>query len=188
MVVNLRVCVLHNYWLINRYYCANDRWRFHTICVYRESYCVRTGGGITSKGSSLYLKIGNVTKSNLLDLEFFKTLLASFCQTAGSAINRYHYRFYLGHDRDDPFFSDQHSTELFRRTFDAETTRQCVPRSVDTSLKLVACRHSGRPAWAQNDAMLDAYLDGVDYFYRVNDDTKMLTDGWTDVFIRVLNR
>ena len=129
----------------------------------------------------------NINNNALLDFEFFTTLLTSFCRTAGSKINRYHYRFYLGYDRDDPFFSDRRAAEIFRRTFDAETARQCGPRSIDTSLKLVACRHSGRPAWAQNDALLDAYLDGVEYFYRVNDDTRMLTGGWTDIFVRILN-
>jgi len=147
-----------------------------------------SGGGITSKGSSVSSLSGNITETAFIDLQFFKTLLVSFCKTAGSTDNHYHFRFYLGYDRDDPLFTDRQASELFRRTFDAETSRQCVPRSVDTSLKLVACRHSGRPAWAQNDAMLDAYLDGVDYFYRVNDDTNMLTGGWVSKFIRVLNR
>lgn len=39
----------------------------------------------------------------------------------------------------------------------------------------IRCNHNGRPALAQNDAMVSAYLDGADYFYRVNDDTMLLT-------------
>jgi len=34
--------------------------------------------------------------------------------------------------------------------------------------------------------MLEAYLDHVDYMYRINDDTRMLTGGWTEKFISTL--
>jgi len=155
---------------------------------YRIRFLHCPGGGITLKNSSIPTNIRNVNESILLNLVFFKTLLGSFCRTAGSTSKCYHYRFYLGYDHDDPFFTDVRASQLFRRTFDAEAARQCGPRSVDTSVKLVACRHSGRPAWAQNDAMLDAYLDGVDYFYRINDDAEILTGNWTQKFERMLNR
>jgi hypothetical protein len=147
-----------------------------------------SGGGITSKGSKLRAAGGNVTEAALLDLEFFKTLLPSFCRTAGSEGNRYVYRFYLGYDNDDPLFIDRQGAAAFHQVFTSQTAVLCRPRSIVTSLRLVACRHSGRPAWAQNDAMLDAYLDGVEYFYRVNDDTRMMTGKWTDMFVATLKK
>ena len=37
----------------------------------------------------------------------------------------------------------------------------------DLQLHLIQCSHSRKPAWAQNDAMMEAYLDNIDYYYRV---------------------
>ena len=51
---------------------------------------------------------------------------------------------------------------------------------------MISCDHNGRPAWAQNDAMMEAYIDGMDYGYRINDDTLLLTSGWTEKFINAL--
>ena len=51
---------------------------------------------------------------------------------------------------------------------------------------MLKCSHNGKPAWAQNDAMVEAYIDGMDYGYRINDDTLLLTPGWTEKFIASL--
>ena len=53
-------------------------------------------------------------------------------------------------------------------------------------VKLVHCEHDNKPARAQNDAMMEAYVDGMDYGYRINDDTKFVTSGWTEKFIKTL--
>ena len=55
-------------------------------------------------------------------------------------------------------------------------------------IKLVHCKHNRKPAWAQNDAMMEAYLDGMDYGYRINDDTLLDTPHWTEKFIGTLSR
>lgn len=144
---------------------------------------VSPGGGITSKGSKI--RIGNYTEAAMLGLEFFKNLLPTFCNTADDDSSPYVYRFYLAFDKDDPLFTSPQGALAFRKTFDNQTDRFCGP-SIDVSLRLVTCRHSGRPAWAQNDAMIDAYLDGVDFFYRVNDDTRMVSSGWTNDFVETL--
>jgi len=65
---------------------------------------------------------------------------------------------------------------------------KCYRIHLNVSLHLVECQHSGRPAWAQNDAMMAAYMDNMDYYYRVNDDTVMETTGWTEKFIDELER
>jgi hypothetical protein len=36
--------------------------------------------------------------------------------------------------------------------------------------------------------MMEAYIDGMDYGYRLNDDIKLATPGWTEKFIHVLLR
>jgi hypothetical protein len=48
----------------------------------------------------------------------------------------------------------------------------------------VACNYTGKPAWAQNDAAMQAYADGADYVLRTNDDSELpQRPGWTSVFI-----
>ena len=44
------------------------------------------------------------------------------------------------------------------------------------------CGYTNKPAWAQNDAMMAAYMSGMDYYYRVNDDTVMISPGWVKRF------
>ena len=64
---------------------------------------------------------------------------------------------------------------------------KCNKRNVTVrKVELVHCNHNGKPAWAQNDAMMEAYIDGMDYSYRINDDTLLKTPGWTEKFINAL--
>ena len=80
----------------------------------------------------------------------------------------------------DAVFSNQELQAVYRRTFDEEMKNLCEkPRGIRTSLHLVTCTHAGLPTWAQNDAMLEAYIDHVDYFYRINDDTKYVDRSFT---------
>jgi len=144
---------------------------------------IAVGGGITSKGLS------DVHESNVASkMLLFSVFLPTFCRTASP---QFAYSIYLAYDHTDRVFRDGRLQTAFRRTFDAETRRFCTANGgsgsdVDISLHLIECSHAGKPTWAQNDAMMEAYLDHVDYFYRINDDTKMLTAGWTEKFISTL--
>ena len=95
-------------------------------------------------------------------LPFFKGLLESFCRTASYG---FHYHFYVAHDHEDPFFAKNGSHNQFVKTFHVERQRMC-PEKLNVSLHLVECAHSGHPAWAQNDAMMAAYMDNMAYYYR----------------------
>ena len=65
--------------------------------------------------------------------------------------------------------------------------KDCNKRNIYVEkVRLIHCNHDAQPAWAQNDAMMEAYLDGMDYGYRINDDTLLKTHGWTEKFISVL--
>ena len=154
---------------------------FSTVGQRRQSRAIiAVGGGITSGNMS------DVGESNFASkLPFFTTFLPTFCQTAS---RDFEYRVYLAYDHTDRVFGNGRLQTAFRRAFDDATRRLCVLNgsAVDVSLHLVECSHAGKPAWAQNDAMLEAYLDHVDYLYRVNDDTRMLTGGWTEKFISTL--
>jgi len=147
---------------------------------------IAIGGGITSRG------IRDLSESNIASqLLFYSVFLPSFCRTAS---RQFAYRIYLAYDHNDPVFSGGRLQTVFRRTFNDEIKRLCMSNDgsgsgsvVDVSLHLVECSHAGKPTWAQNDAMLEAYLDHVDYFYRINDDTRMVTPGWTEKFISTLD-
>jgi len=141
---------------------------------------IAIGVAITSKG------VRNVTKNNIaVTFQLFQVFLPSFCQTASPG---YEYKFYFAYDVNDPVFTNATLLAAFQSTFTNEMKRLCDdPRNITSSLHMVRCSHTGKPAWAQNDAMLEAYLDHVDFYYRVNDDTKMQTGGWVEAFIAVLN-
>jgi len=140
---------------------------------------IAVGCAVTSR------KLRDVSDVNIgAKFQFFHTFLPTFCRTGSP---RYSYRFYVAFDASDRVFSDERLRDAFRRQFEAATASgSCRSRGIVANLSLVECSHAGKPTWAQNDAMLEAYLDHVDYLYRVNDDTRMLTGGWTEKFISTL--
>ena len=138
---------------------------------YKASIAI--GMGYTSRKASM---------KNIMAIPFFKSLMPSFCKTASSG---YSYRFFLAYDYDDEHMSNKSFVNNFKQTFMLYTKEKC-PRSSEYSIHFIKCSHSGRPAWAQNDAMIEAYLAGLDYFYRINDDTVMKNKNWTERFIDTL--
>lgn len=140
---------------------------------------VAIGCAVTSK------RLRAVNESNIAEkFVLLSSLLPSFCRTASL---RFRYAFYLAYDYTDRFFSSDRLSTLFAASFRRQISKFC-PRDVAPTLHLVNCSYRGSPAWAQNDAMMDAYLDNVDYFYRINDDTKMETSEWTEAFVEALDR
>jgi hypothetical protein len=115
---------------------------------------------------------------------FFTQLLTSFCQTASDGF-RYH--FFLAYDIDDAFFTSAKLERDFAEKFREYTQRHCTGRS-EYHMHFIHCSHAGKPANAQNDAMMAAYMLNMAYFYRVNDDSVMKTPRWTELFIKALAR
>ena len=95
-------------------------------------------------------------------LPFLRTLLPSFCRTISSGIV---YRFYVAFDVHDPSLSSQQYMVAVYRRFE-EVVAELCSKSVNVSLHFVQCNHNRNPAWAQNDAMMEAYLDHMQYYYR----------------------
>jgi len=95
-------------------------------------------------------------------LPFLRTLLPSFCRTASPGIV---YRFYVAFDVHDPSLSSQQYMVAVYRRFE-EVVAELCSKSVNVSLDFVQCNHNRNPAWAQNDAMMEAYLDHMQYYYR----------------------
>jgi len=142
---------------------------------------VAIGGGITSNKLS---EVEAVTVTKKFPL--FTMLLPSFCKTVSAEWKQYIYHFYLAYDATDQYFSQAHNRKAFHTEFDEVIKQHCL-LAIASVLHLLECAYSGRPAWAQNDAMIAAYLNGADYYYRLNDDTVMSTDNWLSEFTSVLN-
>ena len=118
---------------------------------------IAIGGGITSTGLKAFDR--ETLKARF---PLFNVLLPSFCRTLTKG---YHYHFYLAYDSVDSYFKSNENQKEFSSIFYDKVLELC-PKDVNVSLHLVVCSHHKKPAWAQNDAMLEAYIDNMEYFYR----------------------
>ena len=122
-------------------------------------------------------------------MPFLNSFLVSFCRTASPG---FHYRIYLAYDEVDAQFSSEQfrirlSDVFYRYVYTSTGESPCTSAS-SYQLRFLSCQYTGKPAWSQNDAMVAAYVEGADYFYRVNDDTSFLTSRWTETFIDALRQ
>lgn len=141
---------------------------------------VAIGGGITS--SKLNPK---ASKSEIVSkFPFFSIMLPSFCKTCSPSFT---YNFYLAYDYVDDFYSNSQQLHLFSEVFHEQVRKHC-PSNMSMGLHMVQCNHTKKPAWAQSDAMMEAYIDNNMYFYRINDDSQMITKGWTETFVWKLSQ
>ena len=146
----------------------------HEVDITINAKDVAIGMGITS--AKLY------KKKELSVWPFFKQLLPSFCKTASKG---YNYHFFLAYDYTDKYFTNSETLDQFTKKFMDYTKGNC-PQSSVYLIHFIQCSHHGKPANAQNDAMMAAYMLNMAYFYRINDDTVMSTGGWTEIFIKRL--
>ena len=113
---------------------------------------------------------------------YFTQLLPSFCKTASPG---YFYMFYMGFDFNDTILSFPVGRKAFRKYFHSITTNM-IKGEFEVDVRFVPCNHSGKMAWAHNDALVTAYRAGLDYFYMVNDDTIMKSKNWTNIYVEQL--
>lgn len=118
---------------------------------------VAIGCAITSHGEHL------TTENIAQKLPLLKSLTPSFCNTASNGFNYY---FYVSYDVSDPCFNKKEYISSIHKTF-RDLVQEYCPVNSNVSLYFVRCNHNNNPAWAQNDAMMEAYLDHMDYYYRL---------------------
>ncbi|CAH1801572.1 unnamed protein product, partial [Owenia fusiformis] len=143
---------------------------------------------IIAIGCAIKIRHKDLQKDDISHLPLFADLLPSFCLTMSRGFK---YDFYFAHDYNDPFFIKDDAYKRFRGIFNGVLMNrsecyeiQDIEKTI--SIHFVKCKFSGKPAWAQNDAMMAAHADNVTYFYRINDDTILKTSGWTEQFIATL--
>mmetsp|Transcript_5849 Transcript_5849/g.6356 ORF Transcript_5849/g.6356 Transcript_5849/m.6356 type:complete len:375 (+) Transcript_5849:94-1218(+) len=124
----------------------------------------------------------NLTKENLgkihLIKDFFPTLHPSL--TPG-----YWYCLYFGVDTVDPFFGKVEGQQAVVDWVRNWAKENKVQLSYISWSLVPFKKHS---AWAHNDAVMTAHRDGVEWFFRVNDDTRYTSKNWTGRFIEELNK
>ena len=93
--------------------------------------------------------------------------------------HRYLYSIYIGYDIGDPFF-DNYDTlfSLYQRA------KQTIPYA--NPILTPFANKLRKPGPVMNFLSNQAYNDGCDFLYHVNDDTELLTPSWTTKFIDAL--
>ena len=126
------------------------------IKLNQQDKSIAIGGGLRMTNC------GNGSKGDLDETSFFKHLIPSFCRTASPG---YSYYVIFVYDEVDPCLSRPDVKANVNTYFNQIVKKKC-PKGVVKGLYLRSCSYSGFPAWAQSDAMMDAYRMNITYFYR----------------------
>ena len=159
---------------------ATDRPETNSTELVTSQLAVGLAVAITSKGS-----VWKTTEKILQTFPFFHTLLPSFCATVTPGVANFH--FFISFDDQDSFFKDPRLLCIFTDLFHTSLATHCGHLNADeVSLHLVQCNHNKHPAWAQNDAVWTAYLFNMEYIYRLNDDSKLISKHWLERMVTTL--
>ena len=125
-------------------------------------------------------------------------LFASFMESIDWLNNQHEYTFYLGLDRGDPLYDTGDAWSDMRRAFAKNTRRaltwlnfqnltQKAILNKKLHLKLMHFEDTaGAPSQVVVGLVNQAYEDGHDYFFQVNDDTVIVSKDWVSSFIEAL--
>ena len=146
---------------------------------------IAIGCAITTARLDKKMAFNHTTKEDIRSIfPLFKSLAPSFCKTASVG---YSYHFFFAYDSVDLFFKNSSNKDIFVETVKEFFEEECSARHIVVSdVNTVVCLHSGKPAWAQSDAMMAAYLHNHHYYHRLNDDSKLQTANWTQAYIKIL--
>lgn len=140
-------------------------------------------------------------KTNMLVVEdspLWTNLFSSFMETVNWKSDRFEYTFYLGFDKADPIYDTGDAWYDLRQEFSKRATMSLKTQLLDDiqidkilkdmlHIKLFHFEHlQGAPSQIVSQVMLQAYGDGFDYFYQVNDDTQMNSLNWADYLVDAL--
>jgi hypothetical protein len=144
---------------------------------------IALGFPTTSKGNN---------KPTITNISLFTVLVPSFLSTIDQTDGKryltctqtlvhYTYVLYLVYDQGDLFFNDVENqnkiVSKFNEMADGYPAKLVLLESVDSN---------GWTTLLWNIAFQHAIDDGADYFYQLNDDTRLETRGWTDTFVQAL--
>ena len=131
---------------------------------------------------------GSASSESVADGHFIRSLLRSAVTSlAHSPDDGYDVAFYVGYDVGDSLWDTDHSRSevvvAAQQQVDRVHANDVHSNATDVGLylKLVRCQGHSMVA-ASNCAISQAYDDGAEYWYRVNDDTLFLSPGWIQDF------
>ena len=127
---------------------------------------------------ALLTPILSTVERNLMDTPFVTVYIPSLVNTLEEG---FEYVVYLGADVGDRLFDDKQTKEDLHYIFDILTD------GYDVSLVIINFEGmKNAPAWVWSSLALQAFHDGCDYFYQVNDDLMFVTPGWSTLFVSKL--
>lgn len=113
------------------------------------------------------------------EMALFQTFLPSLLRTMEEG---YLYGVYLGYDEGDPLLDKPGAESELRKLWTS---------AGGGKIELKMFKYSDtidHNVWAVNYITKEAYLDGYDYFFRVNDDSEFKELGWTSKLVEALQR
>eukprot|EP01041_Mallomonas_annulata_P004655 gene4655-9237_t len=125
-----------------------------------------------------------VTKPSTSNLALFSFLLPSLLRTVDCG---FRYVYVLGYDKGDPFYDDEANMAMIKKWFKDNVERIMKDNNIIISFKPVKVNNSLRkPGPVFNEMARAAYNIPADYFYRVNDDTELVSH-WPSIFVKSLH-
>lgn len=124
----------------------------------------------------------NRTANRFRDLPLFRVFVPSLLKT--TAEGPIDYVIYLAYDRGDAFYDNATRLDLLNYLLG-----RIAAASARTNLFLKTYRVvgvKGAPSWIWNLLLTEAYHDGCEYFYQLNDDIHFLVPEWTARYISEL--
>ena len=130
----------------------------------------------------------NLQSGHLRDLPLWNTQILSIKSTWGSSKN-IGFDWYFGFDVGDPLFDRPEAAKDFMQIFMSDLgvgTAASAGKARARLLKINSGFAVGAPSWAVGLLAQIAVRDGADFLYQINDDTEVLTPGWSDGLPKIL--
>ncbi|CAM9636648.1 unnamed protein product, partial [Hapterophycus canaliculatus] len=126
---------------------------------------------------------------------------STFLSTIDWHAPNYRFHWYFGFDVGDPIYDEPGATEHLKKQFMIQALKEFQEQGLsegdirrlmyDNAVRLSTSyfedmQHA--PSYVVSGLVQEAYDDGYDYFYQINDDTLINTPGWADFFTETLRR
>ena len=126
------------------------------------------------------------TGHGLSAIPFFSVFLPSLAKTVEQGVD---YRIYCGVDKGDTYYDSPKNQKEVQTWFDANIAKSSAAKGINVSLKVLLFDNPiHKPGPAFNYACKTAYDEGVDYMYRVNDDSEFTTVFATNLIAELESR
>eukprot|EP01038_Epipyxis_sp_PR26KG_P013356 gene13356-17915_t len=125
-------------------------------------------------------KVNNPSTKNLA---LFTILLPSVIRTLDCG---FRYSYVLGYDKGDPFYDTKEGMDSVKKWFYDNIQNPLLENGISIVLLLVKVNNTlKKPGPVFIEMARAAYRNGAEYFYRINDDTELLSN-WPLIFVKSL--